>query len=221
MARTRNQLKAAKKITFDEDEDSFENNDIIEVPDDGNDKQEGKNVSESDSESDSDEAPEEESTSKAKQDLLLRDAQRKEAEAEKRRIEREKRKQQDLYNKQQQEEKKLRQEQRQREEKHLELPELLPEDILNAVSEPTVTQESKPVSKHIRLDDIELTKDIKKQMKLEKLKQLKASNKATVKKGPVRVQVLSNSKLDRVPPKTDKIFNSRDKWLKRKSLNKK
>lgn len=216
----------ARKIKFDDDgeggDDIIETSEVINV----NSESDKPTEDPSDSESDSDEAPEEEATGKAKQELLRKEAKKREVEAEKKRQERERRKQQNLYNQQQQQEKKLKQLEREQQQKQQqpELPDLLPEDILSSINESDMGSkdfESKSTSKHIRLDDPELTNELKKQLKIEKLKQLKAANKSSVKKGPVHVKVLSNSKLGKVPPKADKIINSRDKWLKRKSLNKK
>lgn len=242
MAQTRNQLKA-KKTKFDEDGGDYSNTPAVinisdessthnsndELSNDHHNNNDNDNDNDNDSDdgsgSDSDEAPEEESTSQAKQALLQREAQLKQKEAETKRIEREKRKQQDLYNQQQQQQKKLKQLQREQLEKSQqpELPDLLPEDILRSLSSGEDSKLTPSVSKHTRLDDnddSEWTTDLKKQVKLEKLKQLKASNKASIKKGPVHVKVLANNKLGKVPPKSDKILHTRDKWLKRKSLNK-
>lgn len=159
-------------------------------------------VEESELEDDSDDAPEEESVSQAKQDLINKEKAVKEAEAEKRRVEREKRRQQDLHNKQQQQHKKTK-------VAEPEIPDLLPTDVIEAAHQ---QEEIKPIHKKVQEFDLEL----KKQMNLEKLKRLKT--KAAIKKGPVHVKVL---KANKGVPKAESQINSKDKWLKRKALNKK
>lgn len=194
MVVTRNQK--AKKITFDDD---------YEVPAEVLEPT-VLTKDESELDDDSDEAPEEESVTQAKQQLIDREKAVKEAETEKRRVEREKRRQQDLYNKQQQEQKKTK-------VVESEIPDLLPTDVIEAAQQQDEEkEENKPVHKKVEEFDLEL----KKQIQLEKLKKLKT--KASIKKGPVHVKVL---KVNKGVPKSESKINSKDKWLKRKALNKK
>lgn len=198
MVVTRNQERQAKKIKFDDDG-------TADIPEPVNDEQNPEIISDDEQDDDSDEAPEEESTTTAKQAIIAKQRAEKAAEAELRKQEREKRRQQDIYNKQQQEEKKLKQ--------RTELPDILPDDILEAANNQEPEPEPIPVSKHKKLQDFDV--EIKQQIKREKLKQLKALNKASIKKGPVHVKVLQSTK---GVPRAEKVVNARDKWLKRKAL---
>lgn len=110
------------------------------------------------------------------------------------------------------------------------LPEFLPEDIFDDIEEEEEEQEQEIAAakgKHLKLQDFEEfdKRALAKQIKEEKLKQLKLRKKLIVKRGPVHVKVTSissqqvNKKL--VPVAENKIVNSRNKWLKRKSLGKK
>lgn len=166
-----------------------------------------------DSDSDSDDAPEEESTSKARSKILLEQKKLQQAEAELKKQEREKRKALDLRNTQQQLLKKSRQ--------SLELPEFLPDDVASIINQPAKALESNLKPKHIRLDDIEPSPKLDKKTLLEeKLRLLKAKKNVALKKGPVHVKIQSfNSKV--VPRSESTIVKNRDKWLHRKSVNRK
>ncbi|EGV63089.1 hypothetical protein PSN45_004641 [Yamadazyma tenuis] len=212
MVATRNQSKQAKKIKFDDEDVSIDlplgKTEDVEDP-------AMLSEEENSSEDDSDEGPEEESTNKAKEDLLAQEKARKKAEAEAKREERQRRRQQDLYNKQQQESKKTKQQKLPSIEI---LPDILPDEILEAINDENVELASETIQpRHKKIEDFDV--ELKKQLKLEKLKKLKALNKSSIKKGPVHVKVLSS--LKGVPRAESKIINSREKWLKRKSLHKK
>ena len=167
-----------------------------------------------DSDSDSDDAPEEESTSKARSEILLEQKKLQQAEAELKKQEREKRKALDLRNTQQQQLKKSRQ-------SPFELPEFLPDDVASIINQPAKALESNLKPRHIRLDDIEPSPKLDKKTLLEeKLRLLKAKKNVALKKGPVHVKIQSfNSKV--VPRSESKIVKNRDKWLHRKSVNRK
>ncbi|CAH6722104.1 bud site selection protein 21 [[Candida] jaroonii] len=162
-------------------------------------------VNDRDSESDSDEAPEEESNTASKSKILKEQQKLKQLEKQQNEINKEKRRNQDLYNKQQQSLKS----QKKQEVDDLVIPDVLPEDIINSASTTSIKQDKiKP--KHLKLDDFE----DRKQIKLQKLKNLKSE----VKKGPVHVVVSERIK---GVPKSEKVIASRDKWLKRKALGRK
>lgn len=171
---------------------------------------------EEDDDDDSDDAPEEESTSKARSDILSEQKRLQQVEAELKKQEREKRKALDLRNTQQQQMKKSKQKSNPS-TAPIELPEFLPDDITSIINQPV--EELKP--RHIRLDEIEASPKLdKKSLLEEKLRLLKAKKKVAIKKGPVHVKIQSfNSKV--VPRSESKIVKNRDKWLHRKSVNRK
>ncbi|EGW31210.1 uncharacterized protein SPAPADRAFT_56102 [Spathaspora passalidarum NRRL Y-27907] len=212
MAVTRSQDKA-KKIVFEDNEDEEESVEIEARQEEEDKEPESEEESESESESD-DEAPEEESTNKTKQEVLAQQKKREQEQKAQKNAERERRRQLDLRNKQQQESKKATKIEEEA------LPDLLPDDIMDILStpEPEETQ-SKIKGKHIRLDEVELDK--KKEIE-DKLRKIKLQKKMALKKGPVHVQVQKFGKKSEVVPKSEnKIIASRDKWLKRKSVNRK
>jgi U3 small nucleolar RNA-associated protein 16 len=195
--------------TADEGEDSGEpSKEIAEDEEDEDDEDSQGNDSESDS--DSDDAPEEESTAGARKEVLKKQQEQIEIQQEKKKAEREKRKRQDEYNKQQKQSKKPKVDVEQ-------LPEFLPEELIESLE---TEEHQTPKNTHIRLD-IEDEKELRRQAKLEKLANIKKLKSASVKMGPVNVKVQSFNSKKTVPKAESKIVNSREKWLKRKSLNKK
>ncbi|RCK67744.1 Bud site selection protein 21 [Candida viswanathii] len=208
MVVTRSQSQPIRKKFTDDD---FIDEEI--VPREEAEEEESEEEEESD-----DDAPEEESTSRAKEDALVKEKQRQEEEADLERQRKERRRALDLRNKQQQEEKKKKKINLKKQP--IELPEFLPDDIESIMKQ----QESDvvvsvPQSKHIRLD--EDAKADRKAILEEKLRQLKQKKKTAVKKGPVFVQVQANSNKKIVPKSESKIVKNRDKWLHRKSINRK
>lgn len=178
----------------------------------------GSQDSDSDSDSDSDEAPEEESTSGIRNEILAKQKEDLKSQQELKKLEKERRRQQNVYNQQQQ----LLKKNKKQEDK---LPEYLPEDIFESISD-NETGESEPIipSKHLKLQDFEKLDEmeIRKKIKESKLKELKKSKKLSIKKGPVHVKVqLFNLDKKVVPKFENKVVNTRNKWLKRKSLGKK
>lgn len=177
----------------------------------------GSQDSDSDSDSDSDEAPEEESTSGIRNEILAKQKEDLKSQQELKKLEKERRRQQNVYNQQQQLLKKNK--------KQDELPEYLPEDIFESISD-NEAGESEPIipAKHLKLQDFEKLDEmeIRKKIKESKLKELKKSKKLSIKKGPVHVKVqLFNLDKKVVPKFENKVVNTRNKWLKRKSLGKK
>lgn len=206
--------KVGKKIKFLEDD--FAGNDGRHTVEEEDVKSQSEDIeSNSDSEDDLDDAPEEESTSTAKQSIIERERKQRELEQKAREADREKRREKDLQNQLQQQSKK--QKKLARKEDEEELPEFLPEDIFEPV-------ESQPSGKHLKaeeLDEID-QKLMRQKMKEEKLKSIKNSKKLSIKKGPINVQVQSFNINKKVVPRAEaKIVDAREKWLKRKSLNKK
>ncbi|CUM56225.1 uncharacterized protein AC631_03651 [Debaryomyces fabryi] len=173
---------------------------------------------ESDSGSDSDEAPEEESTTGIKNEIIAKQKEDLKKQQELKKLEKERRRQQTLYNQQQQQLKKNKKQED-------ELPEFLPEDIFESISD-NEAEDSEPIipSKHLKLQDFEKLDEmeIRRQIKQSKLKDLKKSKKLSIKKGPVHVKVQQFNLDKKVVPKFEnKVVNTRNKWLKRKSLGKK
>lgn len=201
-----------KKIVFLEDGENPEG-EFLTADEDSmiNDQQSEEDIEE-DSDEDSDDAPEEESTSTIKKTILQKQEEAKKIKQEEKRIQREKRKQQQEHNAQQQELKKI----KIKTSIPDELPDYLPEDLLESYTQEV---EEKPKNTHIRLD-IADEKEARRQAKLQKLANLKKSKKFAINKGPVHVQVQSITNKKAVPKAEAKVINSREKWLKRKSLNK-
>ncbi len=237
-------LSDIKDDNEDDDEDNFLTAD--ELSDDfekENYKEETKIIEsklqdDSDSDSDSDDAPVEESSNK---DILK--AKKKEEEQFKlkqQKEEKEKRRQLDIKLKQQKQEKEARKQIKKSklvddvkidkdneiEDDDVEM-EKLPENIFQSISNPKV---------HRRLDDDELSginNNLKSQQKLlksNKKKILKKSlliskrdllkKKSIIKKGPVKVQVLSKRSKTLAPSKELTNFaQKREDWFRRKSLN--
>lgn len=195
-----------------------------------------KSVDVSDSDSDSDDdAPEEEGIGNAKDEV--EDQIKKQEQAailEKQRI-REKRKKENERLKEQQLEKKMRTEEMQKQIAELEklqsqtvesdeeeLQEL-PEDLLAKINnvDPTAGQ---TIPKHINFNDIDtqdFVPEVKEQIKKRKKNALKQLRKTTMNKGVVKVSVLSSNLSKSAPKKEGNVTNLRNKWLKRRSLNRK
>lgn len=217
MAVTRSGRSTGTKIKFLEDGEFPSGADVLSVSTRESTRE--PEVQEVDDESsDSDDAPEEESTSNARQATLDRQKEQDKVEQELRRQEREKRKQRDLHFKQQQEEKRERTKELVAAE---ELPDLLPDDILQSADDESDTTIS--MGKHLRAEDLEKEHaEARKRMKLEKLKQLKAHRQSAIRKGPVHVQVQSfGSSTKRVPAAEQGIMESKNSWMQRASLNRK
>lgn len=171
---------------------------------------------ESELDSDSDDAPEEESISTSKQASVQKQKEQQKLEQELRKQEKEKRKQKDLQYQKQQQEKRDR-------IKELtsatELPDLLPDDVLESDDEDEIIV----AGKHMRAEDLEKEHlEMRKKMKLEKLRQLKEQRTQAVKRGPVLVKVQSfNPNKKQVPRAEQSVLDSKSSWLMRASLGKK
>lgn len=225
MARTRSQAaksveeKKPTKIKFDDADVSVgDEYHTAEESDEPADKLRVEPVEEGDEgEEDSDDAPEEESVSQAKNEVLVKQREEQKAIEAAKKAERERRKQRDLYNKQQQESKKSK---RFNDE---DLPEFLPDDITNIISEKEEGTSLEKEAKHLKLDlDDEDESEISRLIKERKLKKARHGKNLTVKKGPVRVQVQNfNSRIASVPKASKTVVSSKEKWLKRKALAKK
>lgn len=193
------------------------------------------------SSSDDDEAPEEEGMAQARSAVQQRDHERQQAAAREQEALREKRRKQDLRFKQQQEQK------REREEKELEarlkaqvssrgaaesgsiqdddmVPAELPENFFEELEEQeSATITTKP--QHVNFNDIDdnYSQEIKQQLQKQKKKTLRQLRKTSMKRGPVKVNLLppaSNSKA-LAPQQDTTVTNKREKWLKRKALARK
>ncbi|CUS24829.1 LAQU0S20e00804g1_1 [Lachancea quebecensis] len=194
------------------------------------------------SSSDEDEAPEEEGMAQARSSVQQRDRERQQAAAREQEALREKRRKQDLRFKQQQEQK------REREEKELEarlkaqissrgaaessstnddddmVPAELPENFFEELEEQeSATITTKP--QHVNFNDIDdnYSQEIKEQLQKQKKKTLRQLRKTSMKRGPVKVNLLppaSNSK-SLAPQQDTTVTNKREKWLKRKALARK
>lgn len=195
-------------------------------------EEDDQETSESDSDSDSDDAPEEESTVGARQKVAAKQlAEAKKAQALKNE-EKEKRRQIDLRNKEQQEIKRAKEQQKEEEKEAAassidpqddELPDYLPEDMFDSLhNDNDDLQNIVPKKKGTHKKFSEDLKEIKRQLKIEKLKKLRMAKQDTVRKGPVHVRVAAIGGKNKIVPKLEvKILGTRDKWLSRKSVNRK
>ncbi|ODV60427.1 Bud21p ASCRUDRAFT_70940 [Ascoidea rubescens DSM 1968] len=124
-----------------------------------------------------------------------------------------------------------------------EIPDFLPEELLESAAQSSLdinneiskkkkngnlgkndnSSKNSFTGKHIKLDqiDIEDLKKIKQKIKAKNLKKLKKRNQKTIKRGPVKVTVLSNTRTNNlIAPSSEKIIQEKNKWLKRKVLGK-
>ncbi|KAH3664138.1 hypothetical protein OGAPHI_004852 [Ogataea philodendri] len=163
-------------------------------------------TNESESE-DSDDAPEEESMSSGKEKLTAKIEAERATIQEIERKQKEKRRLLEQRNQEQAKSRKLK-----LEEKDTETPDLLPEGLLDNYEAEEETE--KP--KKIVFDDEEAEMSREELTKL-KLKQARSMNKKIIKKGPVRVQVLSKNKSVLNVP-VSSIGSKKDKWLNRKAI---
>ncbi|KAG7194272.1 uncharacterized protein KQ657_004999 [Scheffersomyces spartinae] len=191
---------------------------------------ESESNSGSDSDSDSDDAPEEESTTGARKAVVLKQRAEAQRAQDLKNKEKEKRRQIDLRNKEQQELKRAKEQSQVQETQTLEqyhgqaLPDYLPEDMFDSLHDEEVGQDhvTKPKTKGTHKKFSDDLKEMKRQLKMEKLKKLRMAKHETVRKGPVHVQVASFGGKSKTVPKLEvKILDTREKWLKRKSVNRK
>lgn len=175
--------------------------------------------SESESESD-DEAPDEEGMSSAR-DSVEEEINRREAvlRKEQQMLKQKRRKNDAIFKEQQQSRKERAAEQVDEEEL-----EELPEEFLSKLDEGGSPIKSIP--KHINFNEIDNQKyipEIKKELHRRKTKTLKKLRATSVKKGPVKVALLSSSvsMTSMAPKRESAIMNSKDKWLRRKALKRK
>ncbi|GBL47882.1 hypothetical_protein [Candidozyma auris] len=206
-----------KKIKFSEDGELPDGMSAVIEP--AVEKQ-SSDESESESESDSDEAPEEESISASKARTLKQQKEQEQLEQELKKKEKQKRKEQDLLYQQQQQEKKKKLEEILASS---ELPDLLPDELIESVEEERKKEKQLPQGKHLRSEELESElAEMRKKAKLEKLKQLKQQRTSAVKKGPVNVQVQTFGEKKKTVPKADpKVLESKNSWLNRESLKRK
>ncbi|CDK29909.1 unnamed protein product [Kuraishia capsulata CBS 1993] len=178
-------------------------------------------------ESSDDEAPEEENLGTSKEAVTRQENEKRRLQEEKQRIERQKRREAQQKFEKQQLEKRTRSEAKGH--KYEDLPDILPDDVLAAVSETEDKSEPFSARSHVRYDDLdkETLKEVSKQMKVQKLRMARKATKSSEKKGPVTVKVLekirkiSNSTTVLTVPKAEsRVVSSKDRWLKRKSLGK-
>ncbi|KAG7693434.1 hypothetical protein KL929_000445 [Ogataea haglerorum] len=162
-----------------------------------------------DKEEDSDEAPEEETLLTGKEKVIAKIEAERAALRDIERQRKEKRKQIEQRNREQAEQRKK------RAEKAEETPKFLPQDLLQKYD----TEEELEKPKKIVFDDEE-NDMTRKELLTAKLKEARGMSKKVVRKGPVRVQVLSKNRgLLSVP--TSNIRSKKDKWLNRKALKRK
>lgn len=210
----RTTVTKARKIKFLEDGELPEDAEVVTV----NTRESTREPEEQQEESgsDSDDAPEEESISTSKEASIQKRKADEKLQQELRKQEKEKRKQKDLQFQKQQQAK------RQRIQvlaSASELPDLLPDEVLESEDE----EDAPSIAKHMRAHDLEKEHaEMTKRMKLEKLRQLMQQKTQALKKGPVLVQVNTfDPSKKRVPRAEPSILASKNSWLQRESLGKK
>lgn len=189
-------------------------------------KKKTQKIIDNDSDSDSDdEAPEEEGMTDTKKILQQKEKAIAEAKKQEQQALKEKRRQQDARFREQQANKKSKEVNIEGNE---ETPlEELSEDFFQELEESeNASQQINQIPTHINFNDIAETEyipEIKKQLNKKKKNTLKKLRKVSLNKGPVKISVLSsNITMKSLAPKKEKqIMSTKDKWLKRKSLNKK
>lgn len=107
-----------------------------------------------------------------------------------------------------------------------ELPEELPEDFFDKLDQEEAGKPIEQIPKHINFNDItdkEYIPEIKKQLDKKKKNTLKKLRANTVKRGSFNVTLLSqqDSMSSMAPKREATIMNTKDKWLKRKSIRRK
>ncbi|GME74167.1 unnamed protein product [Ambrosiozyma monospora] len=191
------------------------------------DEQKQNNEPEHESESD-DDAPEEESISAGKSAHLKVEQEKKAQEEESQRQLKEKRRQREaqLVEQKKQKELKIQQEKEQVQENDDdvdmddEIPDTLPEDLLESYHNDQQEEQVKP--KKIKFDEdglsVEQQRNLKQAQVKKQLAEARSLTRNSANKGPVRVKVVkkTNTKLLQVPKST--IRSTKTKWLKRKSV---
>lgn len=193
----------------------------------------------SDESSSDDEAPEEEGMSQAKSATEQRDRERQKAVEAEQELLREKRRKQNLRFKEQQEQKRIKEmqefESRLKAQEKIAaesksdssdeaIPEELPEDFFEKLEQQESTRiVTKP--KHVNFNDIDdnYSQEIKQELQKAKKKTLSKLRKSIVKRGPVKVNLLTKMDNSRslAPKKNATVTNSKDKWLRRRALGRK
>lgn len=210
----RSTQEQSKKIKFTDDGEFPQNVEVFSVESTREPEELAQAEEDDDSDSDSDEAPEAESISSSKHALVQKQKEQEQLQQELRKQERERRKQRDLQFKQQQEAKREKIRELASTE---ELPDLLPEEVLESYHEQDVRG-----GKHLREGDLEKEHAaMRKKMKLEKLRLMKEQRKHSIKKGPVLVQVQAFNSKKQAPRAEQSILDSKKAWLERASLGKK
>ncbi|CAI4064090.1 hypothetical protein N7582_002577 [Saccharomyces uvarum] len=173
----------------------------------------------SDEESDEDDAPQEEGLHSGKNEIESRFTEREEAiRSEQSQLKSKRRKQNELYAKQ----KKAINEAEVVEETIAELP----EELLDNIDQREESSAQNLSSMHINFDKFEDSdeeeEEAAKATKARKRKTLKNLRKDSVKRGKFKIQLLPTTQDSKaLPPKKESsIINSRDRWLNRKTLNK-
>ncbi|EDO15630.1 hypothetical protein Kpol_489p11 [Vanderwaltozyma polyspora DSM 70294] len=182
-------------------------------------------ISESDSD---DDVPEEEGVSSAKNDAEIAMKIREDAlNLEQKMLKEKRRKQNEIFKKQKEEKHKRNLDTRDDVTEKNELEEM-PTEFFDKLKESNADNEQiKAMPKHINFNDIEIDDkyipEVQAQLKKKKKNSLKKLRASSKKKGPVTVSVLSDISVSNTmaPKKEIKVTSTKDRWLKRKSLNRK
>ncbi|GMM32751.1 Bud21 protein [Saccharomycopsis crataegensis] len=202
------------------------NSDIVELA--LEEKEEEEEEDDDEYQSSDDEAPEEEDVNAGKNNAEVQERELEKLEAEKKKNLKERRRTQDLKFKEQKQNKTQR--------KKLEVPDLLPQELLenlDSEEEQEKTDQQSPKNKHTTFkddyededefsgDDQNLAQQLKK-TKLKLARQMKKQHKTI---GSINVKLLKSKNKTKLPPAAVRgkqgTIDMRGKWLKRRSLAKK
>ncbi|QLL34862.1 hypothetical protein HG536_0H02370 [Torulaspora globosa] len=201
------------------DEDSDEVTKVVET------RQTGMGQVSDSSDSEDDEAPQEEGLASGMTKVEEQFKQREEALRREKQVLKEKRRKADAKFKEQQLTKGNRAKSGSLQPDE-ESPEELPEDFFDKLEQEEAEKPIEQMPKHINFNEIsdrQYTAEVKKQLEKKKQKTLKKLRANTVKRGSFNVSLLSHqdSMSSMAPKKEASIMNSKDKWLRRKSIRRK
>lgn len=223
MVRTRSQTerKKPKKTKFDDSDDllmeNHEETMTSDITPPSTNAQDRDTNLDSDPESD-DEAPEEESTAAAKDAVLQKARIEQEIILEAKQAQREKRRKLAERNNLQQEMKREKHQDAQKVSNQL--PDFLPDDLVQEFK----NQSTQISNLHLKVRELDIMeqKAARQRLMEEKLSKIKDRKSMAVQKGPIKVKVQSfGDELRKVPMADPKVIRLREKWLQRRSLNRK
>lgn len=179
-----------------------------------NNKNKNNKIQDSDSDSDSDDdAPEEANVQQDKEEITKQEQLQKQVHEEQMRLEKEKRRERNKFF--------MEQKKSVLQETQLDQIDELPMELLQEVDQVEIPQALPKRINFNELDTQDLNNELKVELKQRKKSTLKQLRRLQQNKGPVTVRVLSSADKRKPPKRESQIMATRDRWLKRKALNKK